>query len=272
MALLGKPLSVEQEQLKSLAVQALLRLSEQLVGAAAPSTSSSTGGGGGANAHVLIAAVGRRVNALAADCQPEGEGRETLLAALQLLTDYVNAAAQPSVAAHLVRHCLPGLQAIAGVLQASGLDAACWGAHIWQLLHAFALLAAAGCRRCEDAEAGRGLLALLLGDQQFAALLASAGSHMLLQPEQARSGTMAQRSRAAALQRDLLQLFAALAGLAGRQPPCVQGPHHPRDCEGRAASRLSVASSGLDGGSTGRGAPPGPGQDLLLGEMSGRGR
>lgn len=267
MGLLEKgSLSADQEQLKSLAVQALLRLSQQPVGAAGSGGSDSVSSSGGTAAHALIAAVGQRVNFLAAASQPESEGRATLLAALQLLTEYANAAAHPSAAAQLVKHCLPGLQALTGVLQASGLDAACWSSHTWQLLHAVVLLAAAACRRCEDAEAGRGLLALLVGDQQVAALLASAGSHVLLQPEQARGSTLAQRSRAAALQRDLLQLFAALAGLAGRQPPCVQGPHHPRESEGRAVSRVSMASSGLEGGSTSRGGPPGPGQDLLLGE------
>ncbi|KAL4458989.1 hypothetical protein ABPG75_013854 [Micractinium tetrahymenae] len=269
--LLGKQLSAEQEQLKSLAVQALLWLSQRPVGAAQSSSSSSSSTASSTSAHVLIAAVGQRLNALANGGRPESEGRKELLAALQLLTDYVNAAAQPSVAAALVRHCLPGLQALLGVLQVSGLDAASWSTATWQLLHAVVLLAATACRKCEDAEAGRGLLSLLLADQHAAALLASAGSHMLLQPEQAHGGTMAQRSRAAALQRDLLQLFAALAGLAGRQPPCVQGPHHPRDSEGRAASRISVASSGVDGAGTSRGAPPGPGQDLLLGLSAHRG-
>lgn len=261
---LGKPLSAEQEQLKGLAVQALLRLSQQPVGAAQLGGSSSVSSDN--TAHALITAVGQRVVALAGSCQPESEDSKTLLAALQLLTEYTDAAARPSVAVQLVRQCLPGLQALMGVLQASGLDAACWSTHTWQLLHAVVLLAAAACRRCEDAEAGRGLLALLLGDQQVAALLASAGSHMLLQPERAQGGTLAQRSRAAALQRDLLQLFAALAALAGRQPPCVQGPHHFRDTEGRAASRVSLASSGLDGSSSSRCGPAGPGQDLLLGE------
>ena len=265
-------LSATQGQLKGLALQALLRLSQRPTAPAGPLRASSNGGGSGG--HVLVAAAGSRFNALAAEGKPEGGARAELLALLQLLTDYTTAVQHPSVAPAVMLHCLPGLQSLTGVLQAGGLDAACWTTPTWQLLHSLALLLAAVCKKCEDGEAGRALLALLLADQQVAAMLSGAASHMLLLPEQQLGGSLGQRARAAALQRDLLQLFAALAALVGRQLPCVQQPHHSRESD-RAASRLSFASSAAaeePSSSSSREAPPrpGPGQDLLLGEQTGR--
>ena len=276
-----------------LAVAALQRLAQRPVACAtaAPQpgggAGSSGSGGGEGDAHVLVAAAGRRLSELAGEGAPQGEALAELLALLGLLAEYAAAVPQASVAVAVVRHCLSGFQALLGTLQAGGLDVALWPAPTWQLLHALVPLLAATCRRCEDAEAGRGLLALLLADQQVAAMLAGAASHVLLLPEQplpptpaaagkagsqgrpAPAANMAQRSRMAALQRDLLQLFAALAALAGRQPPCVAQPHHAREPE-RAASRLSVSSAAFDDLSTGRegrdGEQAGPGQDLLLGE------
>jgi hypothetical protein len=264
-------LSATQGQLKGLALQALLRLSQRPTAPAGPQRASSNGGGSGG--HVLVAAAGSRFNALAAEGKPEGGARAELLALLQLLTDYTTAVQHPSVAPAVMLHCLPGLQSLTGVLQAGGLDAACWTTPTWQLLHSLALLLAAVCKKCEDGEAGRALLALLLADQQVAAMLSGAASHMLLLPKQQLGGSLGQRARAAALQRDLLQLFAALAALVGRQPPCVQQPHHSRESD-RAASRLSFASSAAaeePSSSSSQEAPPrpGPGQDLLLGEQTG---
>jgi hypothetical protein len=220
----------------------------------------------------LVAAAGRRLDALVGDGRLDGEARSELLALLQLLTDYTAAVQQSSVAGAVVQHCLRGLQSLMGVLQASGLDPASWQPPAWQLLQSLVQLLAAVCRRCEagEAEAGRGMLSLLLADQQVAAMLAGAASHMLLVPDQMLLGSsFVQRSRAAGLQRDLLQLFAALAALAGRQPPCVQQPHNARDSgRGGAASRHSLASSGgVDGQATSRAAQPGPAQDLLLGAL-----
>lgn len=261
LGLLGT--SQEQlRQLRQLAVEALQRLLQQ------PAAEGQAAGGGGAGQHVLVAAVGARLTSLADGGMPEGEARAEVLALLQLLTDYATAVRQPSVAAAVVQYCLAGLQSLLGMLQASGLDAAAWPTATWQLLHPLVLLLAAVCRRCEDAEAGRGLLSLLLADQQVSGMLTSAASHVLLQPEApGGGGSLAQRSRTAALQRDLLQLFAALATLVGRQPAMVTQPHDQQS--ERAPSRLSLSSSAYeDGGKDGGEA--GPGYDLLLGE-AGRG-
>lgn len=275
-------------QLRQLAVEALQRLAQRPVTAAAVRQGSNSGNG--SEAHVLVAAAGQRLVSLAGKGVPEGEARAELLALLQLLTEYAAAVPQPSVAAAVVRHCLRGFQALLGTLQAGGIDAAVWPAPAWQLLHALVPLLAAVCRRCEDSNAGRDILALLLGDQQAALMLAGAASHVLLLPEQqpvtpaavpgkasgkasgSTPANIAQRSRMAALQRDLLQMFAALASLVGRQPACVAQPHHPRDSE-RAASRLSMSSAAFDDLSPSRDGrdgeqPAGPGQDLLLGELS----
>ena len=257
LGLLGT--SQEQlRQLRQLAVEALQRLSQR------PATAGQAASSDGASQHVLVAAAGARLASLAGGAMPEGEARAELLALLQLVTDYATAVQQASVAAAVVQHCLGGLQSLLGMLQASGLDATAWPTATWQLLHSLVLLLAAVCRRCEDAEAGRGLLALLLADQQVAGMLTSAASHVLLQPEApGGGGSLAQRSRNAALQRDLLQLFAALATLAGRQPAGVAQPHG-RESE-RAPSRLSVSSSAYE--DLGReGGESGPGYDLLLGE------
>lgn len=261
LGLLGT--SQEQlRQLRQLAVEALQRLSQR------PAAGGQAAGGGGASQHVLVAAVGARLTSLTVGGMPEGEARAEVLALLQLLTDYAAAVRQPSVAAAVVQYCLAGLQSLLGMLQASGLDAAAWPTATWQLLHPLVLLLAAVCRRCEHAEAGRGLLSLLLADQQVSGMLTSAASHVLLQPEApGGGGSLAQRSRTAALQRDLLQLFAALATLVGRQPAMVTQPHdQPSE---RAPSRLSLSSSAYEEG--GRdGGEAGPGYDLLLGE-AGRG-
>lgn len=258
LGLLGT--SQEQlRQLRQLAVEALQRLSQR------PATAAQVACSDGAGQHVLVAAAGTRLVSLAGGAMLEGEARAELLALLQLLTDYATAVQQPSVAAAVVQHCLGGLQSLLGMLQASGLDAAAWPAATWQLLHPVVLLLAAVCRRCEDAEAGRGLLALLLADQQVVGMLTSAASHVLLQPEApGGGGSLAQRSRTAALQRDLLQLFAALATLVGRQPAAV-AQTHGRESE-RVPSRLSMSSSAYDDLGGREGGEAGPGYDLLLGE------
>lgn len=263
LGLLGT--SQEQlRQLRQLALEALQRLSQRPV---APGAQQG-GGDGGAQAHVLVEAAGSRLTSLTSDGVPEGEARTEVLALLQLLTDYTTAVQHPSVAAAVVRHCLRAFQALLGTLQAAGLDAAVWSPPAWQLLHPLVLVLAAVCRRCEDAEAGRGILSLLLADREAAAILSSAASHMLLQPEQPRGrASLAERSRAAALQRDLLQLCAALAALVGRQPPATQQPSQLRESD-RATSRLSMASSAFDEPGAGGwdASHAGPGPDLLLGE------
>lgn len=262
-------LGTTQEQLRhlrQLAVEALQRLAQRPVAPGAPAQPGVAAAGDAADAHVLVAAAGKQLASLTGDGVPERESRTEVLALLHLLTEYASAVQLPSVAAAVVRHCLRGFQSLLGTLQAVGLDAALWPAPAWQLLDALVVLLAAVCRRCEDAEAGRGLLALLLGDRETAAMLSNAASHVLLLPEQQGVGaaSMAQRSRTAAMQRDLLQLFAALTALVGRQPPCVHQPHHSRE-SGRAASRVSMSS--LEDAGTGRDASEqGPGRDLLLGE------
>jgi hypothetical protein len=259
LSLLGRPLTASQEQLKGLALAALLRLSQRPLHASLAANDPPASAG---CRHVLVTAAGRRLDVLCGGGAHEGEGRGELLALLALLTEYTTAVQQAGVAAAVARHCLHGLQSLMGVLQAAGLDPATWPQHAWQLLQAAALLLTASCRKCEDAAAGRGLLALLLADQQVAAMLAAAAAHVLLPGEQPAAvvASLAQRARAAALRRDLLHLFAALAALAGRQPPCVQPLRQGRGLD-RVSSRLSAASAGPD-------EPPGqrdPGQDLLLG-------
>eukprot|EP00887_Chlorella_sp_A99_P006671 scaffold3.g6671.t1 len=261
LSLVGKPLSMRQEQLKQLALQTLQRLSQR------PGVEPGA-------CHPLAAAIGARLQQSLGG-GGDGPGEEATAQAcqlMQLLQDYVAGVEAASVAVAIMQHCLPGLQALLGaLLAAAGLDPAAWPATCWQLFHGAVALLGPICQIAEDPDAGRAIVGLLLADRQAAELLAQAAEHLLLAPESARQQTRAYRSSMPSLQRDLLHLLTALASLVGRLPALPKAERPPQEQRldaGRTASRLSLlsASSGGDELASSTDNPlQGPANDLLLG-------
>ena len=259
LGLAGTRQPAEHRLLKQLALQALRRLSQR------PGTDLAA-------CHPLVTGAGARLQ------QTLGRGGSITEAAsaeacrlLQLLTEYTAAAQAGSAAAAVMQHCLPGLQALLGmVMGTAGMEPSEWPTSCWQLFHGMVALLGPVCQLAEDAEAGRALLGLLLADRQAATLLANVGDLLFLEPEAARPAAEAYRGSTPALQRDLLQLFTSLAGVVGRLPPLtVQQQQQQEGDTSRAASRTSLLSisSGVDElAPTGDNPLADPGNDLLLGE------
>jgi len=173
--------------------------------------------------HVFLIAAGRKLTQLLG-----GGGRVTRLAATQgahllhAVASYLDLVAAPSVAVAVARHCLGPIGFALSALQSSGAKLANWDQASWELLHAVLLVMAPAATHCADADAGRAILTTLLADYKAAVVLTAVGDGILLRAGEG-PVRIAYPGRVLALQRDLLGLFSALAGLVGRQPAMPGG-------------------------------------------------
>lgn len=175
--------------------------------------------------HIFLTAAGTKLMQLLG-----GGGRIAPLAMsqaaelMQAVADYAVLAATPSVALAVARHCLTPVCFALSSLQASGTRLTSWETSSWKLLHAVIVLLAPALTHCSDADAGRAFLAALLSDFKSAAVLtAVADISMLRAGDNGVTPRSAYQGRMPALQRDLLSVFTALAGLVGRQPAVLGG-------------------------------------------------
>ncbi len=227
--------------------------------------------------HVFIAIASSRLLYLLSGSSSTAHHGEAS-AILRLVADYLEAAQSPSVVAPASRHLTPALQAVLGVVQSGGSNAAEWRAMHWQLFHAALRTLAPLYTMCSEGGAGRALLSLLLGDRQTAAMVTGAAEYVLLHPLP--ESRFCYGGQLVPLQRDMLQSLAALIGMIGRLPALPSpSPTHVRDAPGDGASRamgllrISSTASGpsataRSGGEEGSGDP---GHDVLLGKRPGNG-
>lgn len=262
-------------QLKQLCISALLNLSPARQELQHPQQQQTQRlrTSKGVMPHVFIAIASSRLLYLLSGSGSSTTHHGEASAILRLVADYLEAAQSPSVVAPASRHFTPALQAVLGVVQSGGSNAAEWRAMHWQLFHAALRTLAPLYTMCSGGDAGRALLALLLGDRQTAAMVTGAAEYVLLHPPPERR--FCYGGQLVPLQRDMLQCLAALIGMIGRLPALPSpSPTHAQDPPGDGASRaisllrISSTASGpsataRSGGEEGSGDP---GHDVLLGK------
>ncbi|KAL4536328.1 hypothetical protein Ndes2526A_g05859 [Nannochloris sp. 'desiccata'] len=170
--------------------------------------------------HVFLAATGAKLAQLLSG------GAQTSIAACTHAAHWMNAAAEyvalveaPSAAIAAAQYCLGPVALALGALQAGGSKPAKWDSAAWELLHGLLVLLAPVMAHCTDAEAGRSFIIVVLGDYKAASMLVAVADLVLLRFEEPVVSQIAiSRAKFSSLQRDLLSVFTALAGLLARQP------------------------------------------------------
>lgn len=159
---------------------------------------------------------------------------------LTLLAEYQQQVKCTGASAALIQHCMTGLQAAFGVIQAGGTEPLEWPLHSWKLLHAWVLVLGPACNSVGRVDktggsggggassqgggegwagTGRSLLSLILGDHSTAAILLATAELALLQPPPCSyTNKFSYSEHLPALQHDILVFFVGLAGMISRQP------------------------------------------------------